>query len=121
MIGTEPNYSNHLMKDDLVMREWARKHTIKDLEILKACKVVVETFDKMADLNPKVTNWDESLERKYNVWKITHGRFLNLKESCRPKHAKENILKDFCLAKGLAKQDENWERGLRRSFEQKKK
>ena len=79
----------------------------------------MERYEKMPEINPEVTNWDENFDRKYNIWKITHGRFLNLKESCRPKPNKENSLKDFCLAKGLAKQDEIWEGGLRESLEQK--
>ena len=55
----------------------------------------------------------------YFIWNITHGRFLNLKESCQPKTEKENTLKDFCWAKGLAKRDEFLEEGLRQNLEQK--
>jgi hypothetical protein len=79
----------------------------------------VESYEKMPELMRKVTNWDENLTRRYNVWKITHGRFLNLKESSRPKPDKENTLKDFCLAKGLAKPEEIWEGSLRKSIESK--
>jgi hypothetical protein len=103
--------------NDTAVRLWARKLTLKNLELLKACKVVVEKYD--TELNPEVTNWDANFDIKFSTWKITHGRFLNLKESCRPKPTKNNSLKDFCLAKGLAKQDEIWERGLRESLDQK--
>ena len=61
-----------------------RKLTIKNLEILKACKVVVETFGNLEKENKpkKMKNgiWDENFERKYSVCKITNGRILNLKE-----------------------------------------
>ena len=115
----EPNFSNFSRKNDTAVRHWARKLTLKYLELLKACKVVIERYDKIPELNPKVTNWDANFDRKFSTWKITHGRFLNLKESCLPKPAKDNSLKDFCLAKGLAKQDEIWEGCLRESLEQK--
>ena len=85
------------------MRLWASKLISKDLEKLKACKVVVEEYQKLPDIDPKITNWNESFERKLAIWKIVNGRFLNLKETCRPKLAKENSLKDFCLTKGLVK------------------
>ena len=97
-----PNFNNN---NDTAVRHWARKLTLKHLELLKACKVVVERYEEMKEINPKVTNLDESFERKLGIWKITNGRFLNLKESCRPKFTKENGLKDFCLNKGLVKQN----------------
>jgi hypothetical protein len=89
----EPNFSN---ENDTAVRHWARKLTSKHLEILKACKVVVEKYQKIREINPKNTNWDDKFERKFGVWKIVNGRFLNLKETCRPKTTNENGLKDFC-------------------------
>ena len=35
------------MEDENLLRYWARKITIKNLEILKACKVVVESFENL--------------------------------------------------------------------------
>ena len=69
--------------DDNLVRFWARKSAIKSLEVLKACKVVVEKFENLTDnkpRNPENGNWDENFERKFGVWKIVNGRFLNLKE-----------------------------------------
>ena len=53
--------------------------------------------------------WDENFERKFGVWKITNGRFLNLKESKKIEIAKENALIDFCQTKRLLRQKEPWE------------
>ena len=50
--------------------------------------------------NPENNNWDDNFERKFGIWKIVNGRFLNLKETKQPNPAKENGLKDFCLSKG---------------------
>ena len=112
----EPNFSN---ENDTAVRHWARKLTSKHLEILKACKVVVEKYQEIKEINPKNTNWDDKFERKFGVWKIVNGRFLNLKETCRPKTTIENGLKDFCLTKGLVKRNEIWEEGLKESLELK--
>ena len=100
------------MEDDSLLRYWARKTAVKGLEVLKACKVVVETLEVLEKGNkPRKTNigmWDENFERKYSVWKITNGRFLNLKERKKIEPAKENALMDFCLTKGLLKQSERY-------------
>ena len=112
----EPNFPS---VSETSVRYWATKLTSKDLEVLKACKVVVEKYQELKEMSPKITNWDDNFERKFGVWKITHGRFLNLKETCRPKTTKENGLKDFCLIKGLIKQNEIWEGGLQESLESK--
>ena len=91
----EPNFSNLSSKNDTAVRHWARKLTLKHLELLKACKVVMERYDKIPEINPKVTNWNENFDRKFSIWKIAHGRFLNLKESCRlnlPKEWPEGFL-----------------------------
>ena len=45
--------------------------------------MVVEKFENLTDnkpRNPENGNWDENFERKFGVWKIVNGRFLNLKE-----------------------------------------
>ena len=81
--------------------------------------MVVEKYQDLKEISPKITNWDDNFERKFGVWKIVHGRFLNLKETCQPKTIKENGLKDFCLSKGLVKQNEIWEGGLKESLELK--
>ena len=75
--------------------------------------------DRLKEINPKNSKWDENFERKFGVWKILHGRFLNLKEVSQPKTNKENDLKYFCLSKGLVKRNENWEEGLKENLEKK--
>ena len=115
-ICMEPNFS---IMDDKIVRFWARKSTTKNLEILKACKVVVEMFENLKGRKPRnsgIDNWDENFERKFVVWKIVHGRFLNLKETEQPNPTKENGLKDFCLSKGLLRKKENWEEVLVKSL-----
>ena len=103
--------------DDEKVRFWARTTSLKSLEILKACKVVVETFGILNEKEPrklKNSNLEENFERKFGVWKIVHGRFLNLKEKGQTKSAKENGLMDFCLSKGLLRPKESWEEELER-------
>ena len=96
------------MEDDQRMRYLARKAVVKDLDSLKACKVVVEKLDfmtKESKPNMKETNlWSKEFERKYCIWKLTDLRFLNLKEIKQKETAKENTLFDFCKGKGLLKQ-----------------
>jgi hypothetical protein len=74
-ICVQTNFSN---ENDTAVRHWARKLTLKHLEILKACKVVIEKYKEMKEINPKITNWDDNFERKFGVWKIVNERFLNL-------------------------------------------
>ena len=73
------------IEDDKRMRYLARKAAIKDLEILKAFKVVVEKLEFLTkESKPRMKEnklWNEEFERKFGVWKVTNGRFLNLKES----------------------------------------
>jgi hypothetical protein len=59
------------MEEDSLLRYWARKTALKGLEVLKACKVVVETLEFLEKENkPRKTKngiWDENFERKYGV------------------------------------------------------
>ena len=106
------------MEDDQRLRHLARKTAVKNLEILKACNVVVERMDfitKEFQCSAKIKETiirSEEFKRKYCIWKTTNVRFLNLKESKQKKTAKENTLLDFCLSKGLLKQKESWETSL---------
>ena len=43
----EPKFPNFDNKNDTAVRHWARKLTLKHLELLKACKVVVERYEEM--------------------------------------------------------------------------
>jgi hypothetical protein len=113
------------IEDDQRLRHLARKTAVNDLEILKACNVVVERMDfmmKELQYNAKVKEtiiWSEEFERKYCIWKTTNLRFLNLKESNQKEMAKENTLLDFCAIKGLLKQKESWETSLETILEKK--
>ena len=80
LVSVEPKVLS--MEDDQRIIYLARKAAVKDLEILKACKVVVEKLDcMMKESKPKMkeTNlWSEKFERKFGIWKLTNVRFLNL-------------------------------------------
>ena len=119
LVTVEPKFLSP--ENDNQIQYLARKTAIKDLEILKACKVVVESLEYlMKEITPSMNNmWDEAFERKFGVWKITNGRFLNLKERKQKEPAKENALLDFCLSKGLLRQKESWEIGLENMLKMK--
>ena len=114
LVSVEPKGLN--IEDDKRMRYLARKAAIKDLEVLKACKVVVEKLEFLTkESKPRMKEnklWSEEFKRKFGVWKVTNGRFLNLKESKQKEAAKENTLLDFCQGKGLLRQKESWETSL---------
>ena len=86
--------------DDERVRFWARKSSRKSLEILKACKVVVETFENLAENEPRKQKygiWEKKFETKklkenLDLGRLcnVHGKFLNLKEKGQIKSAKEN-------------------------------
>ena len=71
LVCLDTNFSN---ENDAAVRIWARRIISKDLEILKACKVVVEQYQKLPDIDPKITNWNENFERTWNLedseWKV---------------------------------------------------
>ena len=98
-------------EDDILVRHLARKMSLKEFGLLKACTEVLERYDEWWKELPSKLKlkenviWLRDFERKVSVWKTTNIKFLNLKESKAKDKPRNNSLLSLYEEKRIGKSE----------------
>jgi hypothetical protein len=112
-------------EDDLRLRKSVKNKILKNWELLKICREVIDENTPMVnsmsekEKMKESLEWEEKRRKEYENWKLRNFKTLNLKESRLKASIKSGPFENFCKKKGLERKKEIWETRSEKEIEEK--